>query len=128
MTLQRKAFLVMFCGVVMFFWFTMLPVMYFVDEKILKLHDVQWFVQFAIALVFISAVIAWMSVAMTADKDKDRRVVQLKLAIYDGQNFILYWNPAGLMYMLARFFWRTLLGMWYVIIFGLPSDHEVPKK
>lgn len=127
MRMEHKAFLLMFAGSAMFFLFTMLPVMYIVDDKILKLHDINWFVQFAIALVFISAIVAAMSIAMM-ETDKDKRLVQLKLAIYDGKNFVLYLNPIGLMYALTRFFWRTLLGLWYVIIFGLPSDHEVPKK
>ena len=123
MTMQWRAFLVMFCGAAMFFLFTMLPIMYFVDDKILRLNDTAWFVQFAMALVLVSAGISGMSIVLM-DTDKDKRLVQLKLAIHDGKNFVLYWNPVG---------WLMLFGMYAYAAVSMLSrrmtpDDEVQEK
>ena len=127
MTLEQKAFLIMFAGVAMFFLFTMLPVMYFMDEHILKLHDTAWFVQFAVALVFISVFVAGITIFMM-DDDKDKRLMQLKLAIHNGKRFVLYWNPVG---WFIWFEWKVFAfwSLTSLVSHQLrPPDEEVPEK
>ena len=123
MTLEQKAFLIMFAGVAMFFSFTMLPVMYLVDKYILGLHDTAWFAQFAVALVFISVFVAGITIFMM-DDDKDKRLMQLKLAIHDGKQFITYWNPVGLAFLVLRKTFGFILMALFLIIYALVSDGD----
>lgn len=123
MRMEHKAFLAIFCGSAMFFLLTMLPIMYIVDDKILKLHDTNWFIQFAAALVFVSALLAGMAIILL-EVDKDKRLVQLQLAIHYGWNFILHWNFIG---------WAILLGLKMytaasVVSHQMCHDDEVPGK
>lgn len=125
-SLELRAFLIMFTGIVMFFLLTMLPVMYFVDEKLLKLHDINWFVQFAVALVFISAIIAGLSIVLM-DTDKDRRVVQLQLAMHYGWNFILRWNLVGWLIWLL-FMMSVIVVAMLKVSHRMCHDDKVPGK
>lgn len=126
MRLEQKAFLITFCGASMFLLLTMLPAMYFVDVYIFKLHNIQWFAQFAMAFILVSALIAGMVIVLL-EVDKDKRVVQLQIAIHDGWNFILRWNLVGWSILLwrKRFAIATAVS---VLSHQMCHDDEVPEK
>lgn len=93
----------MFCGVAMILCSSILPIMYVVDINILKSHDVQWFIEFAMGFVMVSAIIAGIVIVLM-DTNKDKRLVQLLLAIHAGQQMMLYGNPIGFPVWLWRRF------------------------
>jgi len=113
MILQRKAFSTLFGGVAMFLCFLILPLMVF-TAKYIGSHDSQWIIRFALewaaTFIFAAGLFAW-GMYSSLNINNDKRLVQLQLAIHDGQEMMLYWNPIGWLFLLMReaFIWMLIL-------------------
>ena len=106
MNLYWKAFLALSAGIAMFLCFVILPLIVFAAVYFSP-HDNQWIIRFMLAwmytFIFTAVLMTW-GMLTASSSDKDERFVLLKLAVCDGVEMMLYWNPIGWLVLLWRRF------------------------